>query len=79
MALKKTNDSFWEKETNAEVPVLSLIPEEGAYTKDNPSQVGTFKLLSNPTDVNSCTNTFKLGYANGMQLVRFHIQLAKNW
>ena len=77
-ALNKNKDSSWDKATNAEILVLPLVPEEGEYNKDDPLQMGTFKLLSNPTDVESCTYSFNMGYANGTQLVRFHIQWTKN-
>ena len=64
-ALDKNKDSSWDKAMNTEIPVLSLVPEEGEYNEYDPSQVSTFKLLSNPTDMDSRTYSLKMGYANG--------------
>ena len=49
-ALEKGKDHYTNK---AEVPILSLVPEEGEYDEDDHSKTGTFKLLSNPADVDS--------------------------
>ena len=74
-ALEKGKDHYANK---AEVPILSLVPEEGEYDEDDHSKTGTFKLLSNPADVDSAKYTFSIGYDVGTQSVRFHIQWKKN-
>jgi hypothetical protein len=62
----------------AEVPVLSLVPEEGEYDEDDPSKMGSFKLLSDPNDADSAKYIFRMGFPDGSQSIRFHIQWKKN-
>ena len=74
-ALEKKHEYTTPK---SELPVLSLIPEEGEYDEDDPSKLGSFKLLSNPTDANSAKYQFQMGFADGSQSARFHLQWGKN-
>ena len=62
----------------AEVPILSLIPEEGEYDEEDPSKMGSFKLLSDPNDANSSKYIFRMGFPDGSQSIRFHIQWKLN-
>ena len=60
-----------------EKPPLTLVPEEGEYNDDS-SKMGSFKLLSDPTDANSAAYKFTMGYADGTQSICYHIQWVKN-
>ena len=75
-ALEKGKDLSNDK--GPEIPILPLVPEDGEYDEEDGSKCGSFKLLSNPADAASAKYSFRMGYADGSQSVRFHIQWAKN-
>ena len=64
--------------SNAEVPPLPLVPDENELDEDRGCKTGSFKLLSDPTDVGSSKYSFTMAYADGTQSIRFHLQWAKN-
>lgn len=62
----------------SEVPPLPLIPDDDELDEERGCKTGSFKLLSDPTDVNSAKYSFTMAYADGTQSIRFHIQWMKN-
>lgn len=62
-------------DSKAEVPILSLVPDEDELDVDDHTKTCVHKLRSDPTDANSPKVSFTMGYADGTQSVRFHL----NW
>ena len=59
-------------------PPLPLVPDENELDEDRGCKTGSFKLLSDPTDVDSSKYSFTMAYADGTQSIRFHLQWVKN-
>ena len=58
-ALEKKHENTTPK---LELPVLTLILEEGEYNNNDCSKSGSFKLLSDPNNANSAKNQFWMGF-----------------
>jgi hypothetical protein len=68
------------KDFKAEVPILSLIPDESELSTDNidPAKICKAYMFSNPADATSIKIRFDFGMADGTQSVRFQLGWIEN-
>jgi hypothetical protein len=61
-----------------EVPPLSLVPDESKIEQNDDAKKGSFKLLSDPTDMASQKYSFTMNYTDGSQSIQFQIKWVKD-
>jgi hypothetical protein len=68
------------KDFRAEVPILSLIPDESEMSTDHmdPAKICKSYMYSNPADTNSIKIRFDFGLSDGTQSVRFQLAWIEN-
>jgi hypothetical protein len=66
------------QDSKAEVPPLSLIPDEDKMEQNDTAKKGTFKLRSDPTNVNSQKYSFTMAYTDGSHSIQFQIKWVKD-
>lgn len=74
--VKHMNDDLEKEKTGKDIPILPLVPTKYCYHKD---KILTFKLRTEPTNVDSPTYDFTTPYLNGTEEVCVAIKMSNNY